>query len=69
MSANVEFVKCPVCKQKLGVQSYVPVGSLVVCANSNCDTSLKIVNRNPIKVEVVPESATYHPDYRPESYG
>lgn len=65
----VEFVVCPVCKQKLAVQSYVVAGSYVVCANPACNTSLRIVSRNPIKTEHVPIEKTFHPDYRPESYG
>lgn len=66
---NVEFISCPTCKQKLGVISYVVQGSLVVCANPRCGTSLRVVSRKPLRVEVVPEVDTYHADYRPESYG
>jgi alpha-aminoadipate/glutamate carrier protein LysW len=65
----VEFVRCPVCKQKLALQSYVAAGTLVVCANPKCDTSLRITSRKPLHVEVVPENQTYNAEYRPESYG
>ncbi len=65
----VEFITCPTCKQKLALQSYVAVGALVVCANPKCGTSLRITQRKPVKVEVVPEEETHHHDYRPESYG
>lgn len=65
----VEFVKCPVCKQKLALQEYVGTGTLVVCANPNCGTSMRVLSRGPLRVEVVPERETYRPDYRPESYG
>ena len=65
----VEFVRCPNCKQRLAVQSYVTVGALVVCANVKCGTSLRITRRHPLNVEAVPETETYKVDYRPESYG
>ncbi|MCS6882462.1 MAG: hypothetical protein RMK84_14595 [Oscillochloridaceae bacterium] len=48
---------------------YVTEGMLVVCANPECGTSLRIVGRRPLRVEAVPEEETYTPDYRPESYG
>jgi len=66
---NVEFVTCPVCKQKLALQGYIVVGSGVVCANPHCNTSLRIVHRQPIRAEKVPMEKTFHPDQRPESYG
>lgn len=65
----VEFVKCPVCKQKLAVHKYVVVGTTVVCANPNCETRLRIVSRKPIRVEQVPIEQTLNPDASPESYG
>ncbi|NJN17713.1 MAG: hypothetical protein HC822_16280 [Oscillochloris sp.] len=66
---RVEVVKCPFCKQKLGLLEYVVVGNLVVCANVKCGTSLRVTSRRPARVEVVPEPDTYSVDYRPESYG
>ena len=48
---------------------YVTEGALVVCANLRCGTSLRLVGRHPLRVEVVPEAETYKVDYRPESYG
>lgn len=65
----VEFVRCPNCKQRLAIQSYVSEGTLVVCANEKCGTSLRITSRRPLRVEPVPEAETYKVDYRPESYG
>lgn len=65
----VETMKCPNCKQKLALQTYVPVGATVVCANPTCGTSLRITSRRPIKVEVLSEKQTYHVEFRPESYG
>lgn len=66
---SVEIVHCPICKQKLALQAYVAPETLVVCANVACGSSLRVVSREPLKVELVPESATYSADYRPESYG
>jgi len=65
----LQFVKCPVCKQKLAVMNYVVDGALLVCANPKCDTSLRVLGRRPLRVEAVPEAETFKPDYRPESYG
>jgi hypothetical protein len=66
---GVEIVRCPACKQKLGLQDYVAVGTLLVCANVACGSDLRVVARRPLKVERVPQSATYSSDSRPESYG
>jgi hypothetical protein len=66
---GVEFVKCPNCQQKLGVQGYVSVGTHIVCANPKCNTSLRIVSRKPLKVERVPIEQTFTHAHRPESYG
>ncbi len=65
----VEFVKCPTCKQKLAILEYVSTGTLVVCANRKCDTSLRITGRKPARVELVPEPETLQAEYRPASYG
>lgn len=65
----VEIVRCPVCKQKLGLQDYVAVNTLLVCANVSCGADLRVLSRHPSRVEQVPQKATYHVDHRPESYG
>jgi lysine biosynthesis protein LysW len=65
----VEFVQCPVCRQKLALQGYVSVGTLLVCANVSCGTDLRVVSRGPARVEQAPQSETYSAEYRPESYG
>lgn len=67
--SSVEFVKCPTCKQKLAVMNYVTQGTLLVCANPKCGTSLRVLGRGPLRVEPVAEPETYKVDYRPESYG
>ena len=63
----LEIVACPACKQKLAVQEYVVVGAQIVCIS--CGSSLRIKQRQPLRVELVPEEATYNADDRPESYG
>jgi alpha-aminoadipate/glutamate carrier protein LysW len=62
-----EIVICPVCKQKLMIQDYVTVGSEMVC--NNCESALRIDSRRPLRVTLVPYTATLDPDSRPESYG
>ena len=63
----VEFATCPVCKQKLALQGYVLEGNEVVCAN--CETNLRVVKRNPLRLEEIPVAETYNADSRPEAYG
>jgi alpha-aminoadipate/glutamate carrier protein LysW len=64
---SVMIVACPVCKQKLAIQDYVPVGTMLVCAD--CETNLKIVSVKPIKIVHATIDETYNEDARPESYG
>jgi alpha-aminoadipate/glutamate carrier protein LysW len=63
----LEFANCPVCKQKLALQEYTMAGSEVVC--SNCETSLRVDKRNPLRLVQIPIQATFNKDSRPESYG
>jgi uncharacterized protein YbaR (Trm112 family) len=63
----LEFVACPVCKQRLAIYDYMTVGSEVVC--DNCETTLRIEKRRPLRVEPLPVEATFNVDSRPESYG
>jgi alpha-aminoadipate/glutamate carrier protein LysW len=62
-----EIVACPICKQKLMLQDYVTVGSEMVC--NNCESTLRIDSRRPLRVKLVPYIATLDRDGRPESYG
>lgn len=63
-----EMIVCPACKQqKLMVQDYIIVGSEMVC--NKCEATLRVTQREPLRVEVVPYTATLNPDSRPESYG
>lgn len=64
---SVMIVPCPVCKQQLAIQAYVPVGTMLVCAD--CETNLKIISVKPSKVVKVTIEETYNTDARPESYG
>jgi alpha-aminoadipate/glutamate carrier protein LysW len=63
----LEFVTCPVCKQKLGIYDYFTTGTEVVC--NNCETNLRIVGRNPLRIEQVAYKDTLDANSRPESYG
>jgi uncharacterized protein YbaR (Trm112 family) len=65
----MEVIKCPVCKQKLALQRYIVVGTRVVCANPQCNTTLQVVRRHPVKVERVPFEQTLNASSSPESYG
>jgi alpha-aminoadipate/glutamate carrier protein LysW len=60
------MISCPVCKQKLMLTFTMLVGSLVVCPQ--CDTDLRIVSRDPDRVEAVPEEETLNAEGKPESY-
>jgi hypothetical protein len=66
---SVEFIKCPACGQKLALQDYVLKGNEVVCANQKCLTTLRVDQRNPLRLSVVPVEQTRKVDSRPESYG
>ncbi len=57
---------CPACKKALKLSPVMRVGAQVGCVN--CDNVLKIVSRNPDKVEVIAASATLNADSKPESY-
>jgi uncharacterized protein YbaR (Trm112 family) len=66
---TMEIVKCPVCKQKLSLQAYAIINTRVVCANPQCNTTLRVTRRNPARVERVPFEQTLNQDSSPESYG
>jgi uncharacterized protein YbaR (Trm112 family) len=68
-TSQVEIVVCPVCSQKLALQAYMVVGTRVVCANRQCNTTLRVTKRNPIQVERLTAAQTRNPDSSPESYG
>jgi alpha-aminoadipate/glutamate carrier protein LysW len=66
---SVEYSTCPSCRQKLALQSYVLKGSEVVCANAKCLAIIRIDQRTPLKVSIVPVEQTRNANSRPESYG
>ncbi len=61
------LMNCPVCKQKLAIYEYIPVGTELVCAN--CETNLRIEGQQPLKVAKVAITETFNANSRPESYG
>jgi alpha-aminoadipate/glutamate carrier protein LysW len=63
----LEFAACPVCKRKQAFQSYVVVGSEVVCVN--CETNLRVEKRSPLRLVQIPVEETFNSSSRPESYG
>jgi hypothetical protein len=65
----LQVVRCPNCKQKLGISDTVVVGASVVCANVQCGTPIRVVSWKPFKIEQVPIEQTRNPSSRPESYG
>lgn len=65
----IEFVRCPKCGQRLALQEYVLRGTEVVCANQRCLTTLRVDQRSPLKLSVVPVEQTRNSNSRPESYG
>jgi ssDNA-binding Zn-finger/Zn-ribbon topoisomerase 1 len=66
---NVAIVRCPKCKQKLGLSpSMTMVGTIVVCANPRCETHLRVIRQRPARVEPVPYEETLTADANPESY-
>lgn len=65
----MDIIKCPVCKQKLALQEYITEGTLVVCGNKACLSSLRVSGRRPLRVEAISKAETRSVDYRPESYG
>jgi hypothetical protein len=57
-----------VCGQKLALQRYILAGSRVVCANPNCNTTLRVTSIQPARIERVPFEETLNSDSSPESY-
>jgi hypothetical protein len=51
------------------LQDYVTVGSEMVCANPNCESTLRIDSRRPLRISLVPVEQTFNANSRPESYG
>jgi alpha-aminoadipate carrier protein LysW len=60
------MISCPVCQQKLLLTFTMLPGSMVVCPE--CGTDLRIVSRDPDRVEVVPMEETLNANAKPESY-
>ena len=50
-----EFAKCPECKMRFEVEDDLFVGGYTYCPN--CDSELKVVKLDPIKLEIDKKSA------------
>ncbi len=57
---------CPRCEQKLRFNTTMLPGATVICPQ--CAAALKIVSRDPDKVEVTGENAPANVNAKPESY-
>ena len=57
---------CPRCQQKLMLKFTMLVGTSVICPS--CDANLKIVSRDPDRLEVIGEKAGMNKNAKPESY-
>lgn len=60
------MLTCPRCQQKLMLTFTMLRGSIVVCPK--CGADLRIVSRDPDRVEVLPPEATLNANAKPESY-
>ena len=60
------MINCPVCQQKLRLSLTMLPGALVVCPQ--CGTDLRVVSREPDRLEVVPPEETLNAEAKPESY-
>jgi lysine biosynthesis protein LysW len=60
------MIACPRCKQKLMLTSTMLRDAVVVCPQ--CGSDLRVLSRNPDKVEVLAPEATLDANSKPESY-
>ena len=60
------MTECPRCQQKLMLKFTMLPGSTVICPS--CDASLKIVSRDPDRLEVTGDKAPLNANAKPESY-
>ncbi len=58
---------CPRCKQKLRLTFTMLVGATVICPS--CNASLKVVSRDPDRLEVTGDKMPNNANAKPESYG
>ncbi len=61
------MTECPRCNQKLRLSFTMLPGATVICPT--CDASLRIVSRDPDRLEVTGEKAPANINAKPESYG
>ena len=60
------MIACPRCNQKLMLNLTMLAGSTVICPT--CDASLRIVSRDPDKLEVTGDLSPRNANAKPESY-
>jgi Zn finger protein HypA/HybF involved in hydrogenase expression len=60
------MITCPKCQQKLKLNFTMLAGTTVICPT--CSSSLKIVSRDPDRVELTGEKIPNTKNAKPESY-
>ena len=60
------MTECPKCGQKLMLKLTMLPGATVICPT--CDSALRIVSRDPNRMEVVGEKAPRNANAKPESF-
>ncbi len=61
------MISCPRCQQRLKLNFTMLVDSTVICPT--CSATLKIVSRDPDRVEMIGEKIPNTANAKPESYG
>lgn len=60
------MVNCPECKQKLRLPPTMLVDAKVICPK--CGNHLRVVSRDPVRLEVLGPGSTLNKNAKPESY-
>jgi lysine biosynthesis protein LysW len=63
---EIIMLACPRCKQKLMLTFTMLRDAVVVCPK--CGSDLRVLSRDPDKVELLPPEATLNANSKPESY-
>lgn len=60
------MTQCPRCNQRLMLSTTMLPGATVICPS--CAAALKVVSRDPNKLEVTGDKIPRNPNSKPESY-
>ena len=61
------MISCPRCQQKLKMNFTMLAGTTVICPT--CGATLKVLSRDPDRVEMIGEKGPLNVNAKPESYG